>query len=87
MVRIPTNRVPTHPGEMLLEGVSKSFGFNATRIGRRHSCSLSSGQRNGEWSPWYDAEHSPAFGKIFRYVTRVLDESPTSLGSVSNDPI
>ena len=87
MVRIPTDRVPTHPGEMLLEEFLNPLNLTQARIGCRYSCSLSTGQRTGERSTWYYSEHSPSPGEIFRCVARVLAESPTSLGSVSCHPI
>lgn len=32
MVRIPTHRLPTHPGEMLLEEFFEFYVINAARI-------------------------------------------------------
>ncbi|MDP1857703.1 MAG: HigA family addiction module antitoxin [Gemmatimonadaceae bacterium] len=35
MVRIPTNRPPTHPGEMLLEEFLKPLGLSQTELAER----------------------------------------------------
>jgi addiction module HigA family antidote len=35
MVRIPTHRAPTHPGEMLLEEFLKPYGLTQTELAER----------------------------------------------------
>jgi hypothetical protein len=47
MIRIPTHRAPTHPGEMLLEEFLKQAdGNQPERIIKCHQSTLSKGKRN-----------------------------------------
>src|SRR5579859_4563357 len=59
-------------------GVSYTDGYHAARVGGRHPCALSAGQR----TPWHDAQHRAAPGEILRDAGRFLDEWPIELGFV-----
>ena len=87
MVRIPTDRIPTHPGEMLLEEFLNPLGLTqrelaaAIHVPYQRVNELISGRRG--ITPSTALRPS----KISRRVACVLAESSTSLGSVSRHPI
>ena len=40
MIRVPTNRTPTHPGEMLLEEFLVPMGITQRELASFHPCSI-----------------------------------------------
>ena len=83
MVRIPTHRAPTHPGEMLLEEFLKPMGLSqrglpdGIRAPYQRVNELINGRRGCHASDSTEAE------QVLWEYTRLLDEPSASLGSVS----
>ncbi len=46
MIRVPTHREPTHPGEMLLEDFFYPYGYYPKGAIKRDSCSIPENKRN-----------------------------------------
>ena len=82
MVRVPTHREPTHPGEMLLEEFLKPMDLtqrelaNAIHVPYQRVNEIVNRRR-------CNARNSAAFGEVLRHVSRILDEFAVALGFVS----
>jgi hypothetical protein len=85
MIRIPTHRPPTHPGEMLLAefltpmGLSQRELAEALHVPYQRINEIINGRPRG------DAEHGPTPGEVPRDVRRLLGEPANALGSVSRE--
>jgi len=65
MIRIPTNRTPTHPGEMLLEEFLVPMELTQREAGRFNPCFLSACQRPGQWTAWDHPNTALRLAKYF----------------------
>ncbi len=81
MIRVPTHRPPTHPGEMLVEEFLAPMGINESELAEFIQYLLPH-QRNYHQPKERYTQHRPAFGKVFWHVRRLLDESAIALGLV-----
>ena len=72
MVRIPTHRPPTHPGEMLLEEFLMPMGLTQRELA------------DADHVPY---QHSPPISQILWHVGGVLDEFAITLGPLSGSEI
>ena len=87
MVRIPTDRVPTHPGVMLLEEFLNSLNLTQRELATaiHVPCQWVNELVNGRRGITPSTSLAP--GETFQCVGRVLAESPASLGSISCHPV
>ena len=82
MVRIPTDRRPTPPGEMLLHEFLQPLGLTqrdlatSLHVPFQRVNEVVRGRRGG------DAQHGPAAVQILGHLSRLLDEPATPLGPV-----
>ena len=60
MIRVPTHREPTHPGEMLLEEFLKPMHLSQRDFGRWHSCPLPARERIDQQAPRGNARYCAA---------------------------
>ncbi len=64
MVRIPTHRPATHPGEMLLEEFLLPMNITQRTLADAIQVPYQPHQRDREWQARHYAQHSTAAGKI-----------------------
>ena len=83
MIRVPTNRPPTHPGEMLLEEFLRPMDISQRKLATAIHVSYQSinelVNRHRGMTPRIALRPS----EIFWDVAKFLDESSTPVGSVS----
>ena len=79
MLRIPTDRRPTHPGEVLLEEFLEPLDMTPEGTRGCHSRAVSASQCNRQRATRRYAQHGAEAGEVFRQQCRLLDESSASI--------
>eukprot|EP00567_Pseudictyota_dubia_P007473 CAMPEP_0197441460 /NCGR_PEP_ID=MMETSP1175-20131217/7729_1 /TAXON_ID=1003142 /ORGANISM="Triceratium dubium, Strain CCMP147" /LENGTH=135 /DNA_ID=CAMNT_0042971737 /DNA_START=623 /DNA_END=1030 /DNA_ORIENTATION=+ len=82
MTRILTQRIPTQTGKILREEFIGPMGLTQKELVEQiYLCPLSAGQRNRQFLPWTDTEHSTAPCEVLRRVPGLMDELTAPLGA------
>ena len=66
MIRIPMNRAPTHPGEMLLEEFLNPMRLTQRELADAIHVPYQRVNELVKWPAWCDSQHCLASGKVFR---------------------
>jgi len=83
MVRVPTDREPTHPGEMLLEEFLKPNGITQRELADRIHVPYQPVNELVNKRRGMTPQHSTALVSGFWKPALFLDESPASMGPFS----
>ena len=80
MVRIPSDREPTHPGEMLLQEFLLPLDMDAAALGDCYTGALSARQRGRSREAGSHSQHRAPASSILWDFSRILDQSAATLG-------
>lgn len=81
--RLPRQRPPTHPGEMLAEEFVKPLGITRKELARRLDVSYSSLIDIAQGATLNNSIHRPSAISGARYVSGLLVGAPAGLGSLA----
>ena len=80
MVRVPTHREPTHPGEMLLEEFLKPMGISQRELAQRIRVPYQRVNELINRRRGITPSTALRLGAVLSELRLLLDESPTPLG-------
>ena len=84
---LPTDRPPTHPGEMLLEEFIEPLELTQTEVAERSRHFLCAFERDRERTSWYHTRHGASACPASRYDARFLVERPIGVGPLARDEV
>ena len=87
MVRIPTNRTPTHPGEVLLDEFLRPLELTQRDLAGAIGVPYQRVNEVVRGAAGDHAEHGASIGQVLRDHARLLDEPAATVGPPSRTPL